>query len=101
MGPIEAKIWGPYSPKSDQELGATEPLVVLDFLRTWESVKGFNSPSPEGLARAFQKAVAGQSSKFSTKAAAFTDIEPAYIRGLIGGLAEAVKGGTLLIGWQP
>jgi hypothetical protein len=92
--PIESMVWGPHSPKTDHELAEAEPQVVLDFLKTWESIKGYNSPSPEGLARAFQKAVAEQSSKFSAKAVEFTGIEPAYIRGLISGLAEAVKMGN-------
>jgi hypothetical protein len=88
--------WGPHSPKTQQELSAAEPREVLDFLKTWESVKGFNAPSPEGLARAFQQAVADQSSKFSEKAEAFAGIEPAYIRGLISGLVEAVKNGKAI-----
>jgi hypothetical protein len=90
-GAVETS-WGPHSPKSEKELIEAEPHAVLDFLKTWESGDEFNASSPEGLARAFQQAVTERSFKYSREAGEFTGIEPAYIRALISGLAEAVKG---------
>lgn len=90
QGVVETS-WGPHSPKTEQELSEAKPSEILDFLKTWESVKGFNTPSVEGLARAFQQAVIQHGSEYSTQASEFVGIEPAYIRALILGLAETVK----------
>jgi hypothetical protein len=92
--------WGPHSPKTKDELAGDEPRAVLDYLKTWESVKGINAPSPEGLARTFQQAVVERSSNYSKQASDFTGIEPAYVRALISGLAEAVKNKSP-VDWQP
>jgi len=85
--------WGPHSPKTQEELSEEDPRSVADYLRTCQFVKGFNQPSPEGLARALQAAVKNQAKKYSKVADVFEGLEPHYVRGLISGLQAAVKEG--------
>lgn len=85
---------GPASPYRAEELVEMGPSGALEALRRWIPEGGSEDPSPEGLGRVFEGAVEKDAEGFAEMAMAFADLHPAYVRGLLGGLATAAKAGT-------
>jgi hypothetical protein len=96
---ITASYVGPTSPRSAEELRAMTTEQVLDFLRTWAPQQGEDDPSPEGLSRILHEIVASEPQKFAVLAAAFTGVDPTYVRGLLAGLRDALQAG-LRFEWE-
>jgi hypothetical protein len=82
---------GPASPYSAEELLEMGPAGALEALRTWEPEGGPEDPSPEGLGRILEAAVEKDPSGFAEIATEFADLDPDYVRGLLGGLAKAAR----------
>jgi hypothetical protein len=85
---------GPTSPYSSNELREMGPRGVVSALREWAPPGGPESPSPEGLGRILEQAVAADAAHFAAAAAEFTELAATYVRALLGGLAVAAKAGT-------
>jgi len=92
--------WGPKSPKSEEELSALNTDAIVSFLQSWRPEEGSLDPSPEGLARSFQKVVKGRPKDLSEVADRFEKLDPTYARALISGLSDAVKEGKQIT-WRP
>ncbi len=82
---------GPTSPYSAEELLEMGPPGTLDALRTWDPGGGPEDPSSEGLGRILEGAVEKDAAGFAEIAMEFADLDPDYVRGLLGGLAKAAK----------
>lgn len=82
---------GPTSPYSAEELLEMGPAGALEALRTWEPGGGREDTSPEGLGRIFEGAVEKVPSGFAEIATEFAELDPDYVRGLLGGLTKAAK----------
>jgi len=96
--------WGPKSPKSAEELRKMSVEEVIDFLKTWKPAPGrpleIIPPSPEGLGRELQKAVAQEPERFAAKATLFQGLDHTYVRALLAGLREAAYSKTPFP-WEP
>lgn len=91
---------GPTSPYSSEELLEMGPPGALEALRAWEPKGGSEDPSPEGLGRILEGAVEEAAPGFAEIATEFADLDPEYVRGLLGGLAQAAKKGVVFP-WKP
>lgn len=91
---------GPTSPYSAEELLKMGPAGTLEALRTWEPEGGPEDSSPEGLSRILEGAVENDASGFAGIAIEFADLDPDYVRGLLGGLAKAAKN-KQAFPWEP
>lgn len=92
---------GPASPASADELRAMGIDEILAYLRDWRPDSPYPfDPSTEGLAGELTRVVAEDPTRFAAAAGRFREIDPAYVRGLLAGLREAVRGGKP-IDWAP
>ncbi len=83
---------GPTSPKTAEELKGMSVTEIVEFLRTWEPPENlFREPSQEGLGRVLSSVVAEDPGRFATKATAFQDLDPTYVRAVVAGLGYAAK----------
>lgn len=83
---------GPSSPRSSDELTNLAPEDLVEFLRTWRPKSGWHESSPEGLGRVLTEAVTKEPILIAQQARLFRGLEPTYIRSLLRGLEEALKG---------
>lgn len=91
---------GPRSPWGSDELRAMGPPEVVRALREWSPPGGPEDPSPEGLGRMLEQAVAADAADFAAAAVDFRGLEPTYVRALLGGVADAAKEGKPFP-WSP
>lgn len=91
---------GPTSPYSVEELMEMGPAGTLEALRAWEPEDGPENPSPEGLGRILEGAVAKDAQGFAEIATEFAALAPDYVRGLLGGLDKAAKE-KAVFSWEP
>ena len=92
---------GPTSPKSAEALRSMRVTEVVKFLEAWEWEGRLEGGSPDGLSRELTAAVLADPCRFGTEAEAFIGLrEPTYVRGIIGGLAQAAKQGNPFA-WDP
>jgi len=91
---------GPTSPYSAEELAEMGPAEVIETLRSWIAEDGHEEDSKEGLARVLEVAVEKDAEGFATVATAFADLEPDYVRALLGGLAKAARE-KVIFSWKP
>jgi len=85
-------MWaGPTSPKSADELRQMTVADIVAYLRSWEPLRAFMVPSPEGLGRDLKSVVAGDPERFARDADLFHDLDPTYVRALFSGLRDAIK----------
>ena len=82
---------GPRSPYSTEELAEMGPTGVIEALRTWVPEGGPEDDSKEGLGRILEVAVEKDAEGFAAVATEFADLDPDYVRGLLGGLAKAAR----------
>jgi hypothetical protein len=89
-----SRSWtGPRSPFGEAELAEWEPERLLAELTEWEPGEGFEEPTPEGLARTLEAVIGEKPEPYAQAAARFTELEPTYVRALLGGLTKAAKEG--------
>lgn len=85
---------GPTSPTSGEELARMTTEELVDFLTVWEpSGDRTTGPSPEGLQRILEGVVADDPTKYADGATQLNELPSTYVRGVLGGFAEATKKG--------
>jgi hypothetical protein len=95
-GYISGPFWGPTSPKTAEELEALSVPDLVAALKNWEP-KGERAfarfaPTREGLARTLQPIVKRRAVEFAAASDAFIGLDATYVRALVAGLEDAVKG---------
>jgi hypothetical protein len=91
---------GPTSPYSESDLAELEPRQVVERLREWTPEPGPQTPTPEGLGRVLQKAVAARPADYAAIAGEFVGLDATDVRAVLAGLADAVRAGQPFA-WQP
>jgi hypothetical protein len=91
---------GPTSPYSEAELAELDPHEVVERLREWAPEPDAQAPSPEGLGRTLQKAVAARPAEYAAVAGEFATLDPTYVRALLAGLTDALRADQPL-DWPP
>lgn len=82
---------GPSSPLGIEQLRELGAEGTVDALGKWEAPGGFEDPTPEGLSRVLEEAIKTDPRPYAEIATRFQALEPTYVRGLLGGLAAALK----------
>jgi hypothetical protein len=90
---------GSQSPLAQAELAAMAVTDLVAYLSSWHPAGGWQSPSPEGLGRILSQVVATDPGRFASEARTFIDLDPTYVRSLLGGLREAKRNG-LTFPWR-
>lgn len=91
--PATGATWvGPTSPRTAEQLLSASIEEVTAFLRTWKPSGEWAAPSPEGLGRSLAAAVVEQPERFTASAADFVGLDPVYVRSLLAGARDALKG---------
>lgn len=97
----ERAVWiDQKSPKSYEELKNMSINDLINFLKQWQPAKSQFAPSPEGLGRILTSIVAKEPDKFAKNALKFKEMEKTYIRAIISGFSEALKGSNTFP-WPP
>jgi hypothetical protein len=93
---------GPTSPYTAEELSEMEPGGVVEALQAWIPPEGgsMDEYPKEGLARALEATVEKEAEDFATSATEFADLDPDYVRALLGGLAKAAREKAPFL-WSP
>jgi hypothetical protein len=91
---------GPTSPKTEAELREMTVSDIVAYLRSWKAPGAFMGPSPEGLGRHLAAIVAADPGRFASEASRFRELDPTYVRALVGSLRDAVKAGKAFP-WAP
>jgi hypothetical protein len=92
--PAQGGYWeGPRSPKEGDELARMEVQELSCFLRDWRPDPGPCLPSPEGLGRVLRAVIASKAEKYAAAADQFVGLQPTYVRALVSGLCDGLKGG--------
>jgi hypothetical protein len=82
---------GPTSPASIDELRQLSVNELVEFLRNWVDPGQPMSASPEGLSRVLTGLVTEEVARFAREASAFQDLDPTYVRGILGGFTSAAR----------
>jgi hypothetical protein len=82
---------GPTSPYTEADLAELAPQQVVQRLRAWKPEPGPQTPSPEGLGRVLQSAVAARPDEFARIASEFVGLDATYVRALLAGLTDAAR----------
>src|SRR5260370_26705378 len=82
---------GPTAPKSTNDLTQMGVGEIVEFVRSWEAPGDLMGPSPEGLSSSLSTVVANDPVRFVDEADQVADLQPIYARGVIDGLAQAVR----------
>jgi hypothetical protein len=81
---------GPRSPLGEAEMAAMGVDEVIALLGEWQPEgNDWRGPSAEGLARTLERIVAADPERFAAGSGNFAEIEPTYVRALLGGLRRA------------
>lgn len=99
IGPIEpgnfvlpqARVIGSRPPITPEELKEMEIDALIDYLRAWMPEDDLESPGRDALARALEGVVRDEPALYADSALAFVEVDPTYVRGLLGGLDGALK----------
>jgi hypothetical protein len=95
--------WGSVSPLSAEEISKLGPRRFADWAAEWEpSPRGWEAPTPEGLAGEISKAVQSSPEVWSGALPAIAERlrHPTYIRGILDGLREALKAKEAAVAWD-
>ncbi len=84
---------GPTSPVSEEQLSDMSDGELVRYLEDWTSDGGWESPTVEGLARAFSVAAERHPARVSTLITRLRDAQPAYVQWALHGLEQAVRRG--------
>lgn len=99
--PLHVRTWsGPTSPLDTAHLATMTIDQVLEYLRTWKAESDWMSPTPEGLGRHLAAFVATDPARFAASAVSFVDLDPTYIRTVLGGIRDGLKAGRAF-DWNP
>ncbi len=90
---------GSQPPVAQADLAAMAVTDIVAYLSSWHPAGGWQSPSPEGLGRVLSQVVATDPERFASEARTFIDLDPTYVRSLLGGLREAKRNG-LTFAWR-
>jgi len=91
---------GPTSPFSADQMASWSIPELVEKLNGWEYKGGWHSPEPEGVARELAAFAAQDAERVSKEAMALEGLkQPTYVRGIVQGLADAVKEGRT-ISWE-
>ena len=82
---------GPESPLSDGTLAALSVDAVIAYLQEWQPSEPLFAPSADGLGQTLGRVVAADPERFAGAAPRFQALNPAYIDGLLFGLAQAAR----------
>ncbi|MBS1882237.1 MAG: hypothetical protein JSS97_04695 [Actinobacteria bacterium] len=84
---------GPTSPYTAEELSAMGPRGIVEALKAWTPPENgsIDEYSKEGLARAVEATVEKEAEDFAASATEFADLDPDYVRALLGGLVKAAR----------
>jgi len=94
------ELWtGPTTPKAAEDLRAMTFEELVSFLTSWRPCGEPMTPSPEGLGRALTAVIALEPERFASNAGRFKELDPTYVRGMLGGLREATK--EKVFAWLP
>ena len=94
---MSAGYWsGPTSPLNEQEMAGMAAAEVLKLRRHLEARGKDDNPTPEGLARLAAKSVKASPQDFGAVAERIVDLDPTYVRAVLGGLEAAAKEGDAL-----
>lgn len=87
---------GPESPMTDEQLRSMPAQEVLEAVGAWrpQQEQGLWGPSTEGLGRALSTAVKERPDEFARHARQARGLDPTYVRSLLSGLEEALRGGS-------
>jgi hypothetical protein len=93
---------GPTSPFSVSEMEEHEIPELVELLNSWQYTPGdWFAPEPEGLARKLVAFASQNAERVSAQSIALEVLQrPTYVRGIVQGLADAVKEGHA-ISWEP
>jgi hypothetical protein len=81
------------SPKTTGDLAQMSVAEVLNFLRNWVPGHDIFGPTAEGLGGAFAGVVSQRPADFAVLAEQMKDLDPTYIRSLLGSLTATLKRG--------
>lgn len=87
---------GPTSPIDAAVIAAMEPGEIAHFLKTWQSIGEFMTPTSEGLGRQLAGDVAARAPSYVDRLADFVGVSPTYSRHVLSGLRDAAKQGIEL-----
>ena len=98
----EGVVWiGPSSPFTVEQMIEMPTDKLVNALNSWDYKPGWREPEPEGLARELAKFAAENASTVAANAMTLENlVQPTWVRGIVQGLANAVKEGTA-ISWDP
>ena len=95
---------GSETPLTAEEMNASSPGEVIEFLASWEPGDGAGwggGPSIDGLGRTFQAVVSDRVADFAAVANRIETLDPTYVRSFLSGLETAVKAGAPVPWDQP
>ena len=102
-GYMSGAIWGPTSPKNEEELRGMAIPDLIAYLKDWQPSREHPfarfAPTREGLARELQSIVKARAAEFAAAAESFIGLDPTYVRVIIAGLEDAVKE-NVVIDWR-
>jgi len=85
---------GPTSPLSAADLATMTTADIASALLNWSPEPGhLLGPSVDGLARVLENVVVTGPARFEELRSQLIDLKPAYVRAIVAGWAQAVKGG--------
>jgi hypothetical protein len=85
---------GPTSPATEEQLSSMGDDKLVAYLEQWTSDGGFDSPSVEGLARAFSVFAERNPTRASVLIGRLRGARPAYVQWALHGLEQAVQRGA-------
>lgn len=98
---IEAGFRGQVSPKAKEELKSMSVKEIVDFLMKWRPPETpLDEPSPRSLGQTLTDVIAEDAVRFASEAGQFRGLDPTYVRSLLAGLGDGLKGGKAFE-WEP
>ncbi len=98
---IEVGFRGQVSPKAKEELKSMSVKEIVDFLIKWRPPESpLGEPSPRSLGQTLTAVIAEDPVRFASEAGQFRGLDPTYVRSLLSGLRDGLKGGKAFE-WEP
>jgi len=95
-GPATVSFIGDFSPVTKEELLGMSTSEIVKYLCSYTEKPGFEGFSSRGLARVFSDCVATAPDRFYSILEQRPELPSIHLSALLGGLADAVKGGSAL-----
>lgn len=88
-------------PKAKEELKSMSVKEIVDFLIKWRPPETpLDEPSPRSLGQTLTDVIAEDPVRFASEAGQFWGLDPTYVRSLLEGLGDGLKGGKAFE-WEP